>query len=237
MNRHFLRRTHSNWQHTTMNFEKLLTVIYQQAPKAWQDMHSRLVDEDIQNQFATNLNLLQQDHLLEKLQRPYFDEEIIPNRAVIFQEFKQLIASNQSDEWLHFFLNEPFEKLLILLGMRFTPASLKTVDALPPPKAQLLHQAFLPYNTQLSQAVRAWEKHVGRHPDNFWGEVSGGNAAKEQLVQQKLSKLLDEATWWNTFAHYKHGIVYEFRVASGHGARWKQEDLSFLGFLEPFLVS
>jgi hypothetical protein len=32
-----------------------------------------------------------------------------------------------------------------------------------------------------------------------------------------------------------HDAVYEIRVASGEGIRWRKEDLELIGFLEPFM--
>ncbi|WBX78052.1 hypothetical protein PG911_07290 [Tenacibaculum ovolyticum] len=34
--------------------------------------------------------------------------------------------------------------------------------------------------------------------------------------------MLKNKTWWNVYYHYKHELVYEVRIASGHGARWKK---------------
>jgi hypothetical protein len=49
-----------------------------------------------------------------------------------------------------------------------------------------------------------------------------------------LLHILDNTTWWNVFGHFKHVLVYEARVPSGHGARWGQGGDELIGFLEPF---
>ncbi|MGB0523998.1 MAG: hypothetical protein ACPGJS_13605 [Flammeovirgaceae bacterium] len=224
-------------------FQGLLQQCKLLLPTPWAQAHARFLEEDIIEKTCMHLVLLQQGKLTPLLLHPQFKEEVIPARKRIFSELLSLVHSIQphaqldaiAQEWNAYFTSTSFENILVLLGMRFTPASLKTVAALPPPTAQLLHQAFLPFNAQISCATRAWEKHVGRSDDDFWGKVQGSPAQKEAFAKAKVLAVLQHATWWNTFVHYKHGVVYEFRVPSGHGVRWKKEGITFLGFLEPFL--
>lgn len=70
--------------------------------------------------------------------------------------------------------------------------------------------------------------------DCFWGEVNGNNQQKQQMVMEKIRNILDHKTWWNIFFHYKHGLVYEVREKEGHGIRWGQGGILFIGFLENF---
>ncbi|WP_435261262.1 hypothetical protein [Tenacibaculum sp. nBUS_03] len=58
---------------------------------------------------------------------------------------------------------------------------------------------------------------------------------KEEKVRVLLAEMLKNKTWWNVYYHYKHAVVYEIRIASELGARWKKDNLEFIGFIEPFL--
>ncbi len=49
-----------------------------------------------------------------------------------------------------------------------------------------------------------------------------------------VEKILNNVTWWNVYFHYKHELVYEVRVKTGHGIRWKLSNLDLVGFVEPF---
>lgn len=206
----------------------------------WPREYPRFFDQDVLELFAQNLTRLKEGRLEEHLSLPIFNEELIPERSSVFTKSRYFINELSKTEQIlelcaSFFDSVNVEEILVLLGMRFTPASLRTIEAIPPPKQDLLDNAFSAYNPEVSLATRAWAKHVGRSEDQFWGEIKGNSAEKEALAHQKLIGILNDATWWNTFVHYKHELVYEFRLASGHGARWKKEGLVFLGFLEPFL--
>jgi len=101
----------------------------------------------------------------------------------------------------------------------------------------VLEASFTPYNHQVSKAVRAFEKHTQRSENNFWGIIKGNPSEKEAQVSVVLRKMLVDASWWNVFYHYKHELVYEIRIPSGHGVRWKKSNLEFIGFVEPFLIA
>src|SRR5262249_17815533 len=126
--------------------------------------------------------------------------------------------------------------LLILLGQRFTPASITDARAIPPARAQLLGAANREHNPadHLTVAARALTKHVPRAGGGVWGEVRGSVAGKNARASQLLTAIRDNATWWNVFGHFQHELVYEARAPSGHGARWGFGGRDFIGFLEPF---
>jgi hypothetical protein len=130
------------------------------------------------------------------------------------------------------------KNLLLLLGQRLTPASLTDARAIPPPRADLLAAADRPHSPAdpLTVLARALAKHVHRSPDAFWGVVTGSAAQKNESARCILRRLLEEATWWNCFGHFKHEVVYEVRVPTGHGARWGLKEMAFIGFLEPFVA-
>jgi hypothetical protein len=128
------------------------------------------------------------------------------------------------------------KNVLVLLGQRMTPASRTDAGALPPPRAKLLASATRPFSDtdRLSVAARALSKHAPRSTGTFWGKITGSVEDKNATARRLLEQILDQTTWWNVFGHYKHVLVYEARVATGHGARWGHGGEEFIGFLEPF---
>lgn len=171
--------------------------------------------------------------------QPAFDEEITVEYMEIWEKHSRFLSdSSQSLKAtkIYTFLKScEFKEVLVILGQRFTPGSIATVQGLAPSDDQLLAQAFSPYNSEIKVAVRAWEKHVGRSEDPFWGEISGTPAMREKFVKQLIDHLLNQYTWWNSFIHFKHGLIYEIREENGHGLRWSLEKNTFIGFVEPFL--
>jgi hypothetical protein len=175
---------------------------------------------------------------------PHFSAECTPPLAEAFAHFQPALAA-----W-HERPDSPdvpallagaiaaagVKNLLALLGQRMTPASLTDASALPPPRAKLLARALRPHSAadRLSVAARALSKHAPRSTGTFWGEVTGSPDEKNAAAGRLLTRILDEATWWNVFGHHKHDRVFEARVASGHGARWGHAGEEFIGFLEPF---
>ncbi len=170
---------------------------------------------------------------------PIFDEEIIANFPAHYQHFEKLKLLKEEKEKAQLITKiiekTPIESLLVILGQRKTPATLTDENGIPPRNEDLLKSCFEAYNGQICKASRAREKHISRNPDDtFWGEIKGNPEEKEQAAKAIVRKIIKEKTWWNVFTHYKHGVVYEIRVASGQGIRWKKEELELIGFLEPF---
>ncbi|RME80705.1 MAG: hypothetical protein D6785_09965 [Planctomycetota bacterium] len=126
--------------------------------------------------------------------------------------------------------------ILLLMGQRLTPASLQTQEALPPSPKRLLQSCMEPYNSQISVVGRAWEKHIGRRDDGFWGVLQGSSREKEEHALQIVQTILEEGTWWNIFIHLSGKAVFEKRLASGYGARWTHNGDSFIGFLDPLEI-
>jgi len=172
---------------------------------------------------------------------PYFCEEVTPPLTQIMSYFKSqyeivIEQDNHSERaWATVLQNAPFAYLLIVLGQRLTSASVLDETAIPPLKQALLDSCFETYNGKICVVTRAWEKHVGRSTDNFWGEIRGNPSEKDLYVKNLVLDLIDNKTWWNLFCHYKHEFVYEIRVGSGHGIRWNKAGTSVIGFLEPFM--
>jgi hypothetical protein len=125
--------------------------------------------------------------------------------------------------------------LLVLMGMRRTPGSLSGAAAIPPTTRDLLRAAEQPFREgeTLSIAGRAWTKHVPRSGEEFWGTVQGAAADHNRTALGLLRRILRDATWWNVYAHFQRGTVFEARIPTGHGARWEVGG-PFVGFLEPF---
>ncbi|MGB0863382.1 MAG: hypothetical protein ACPGXZ_10710 [Saprospiraceae bacterium] len=173
---------------------------------------------------------------------PFFDEEIVPDYVIHYQYLKkiELIIEKNDNEKAQFIAKiieeTPVESLLIILGQRKTSATITDENGIPPITEQLLKNSFLPYNPHTSKASRAREKHISRNKEtSVWGKIEGNPSQKEQVTKMIVKKIIEEKTWWNVFTHYKHGVVYEVRIASGQGIRWKKDNLELIGFLEPFI--
>ena len=165
-----------------------------------------------------------------------FNEEIKINRQEIFENFIGILGNDQSDEVKAQILETiPFEDWLILLGQRLTSASIRDENAAPPVKPVLIKACLEPFNNEITIAQRAWEKHIGRMDDDFWGEIKGNNQQKQEKVMAKIYDILEHQTWWNVFFHYKHGLVFEVREKEGHGLRWSHGGTKLIGFLEKFI--
>lgn len=172
---------------------------------------------------------------------PSFEEEIPIPYVEIWQIHHQFIEnltqmnSKAAEDFVrNFFTDRPFSEFLIVLGQRITPASVQNKKAIPPASAQLIEQAFAPYNQEIKIAVRAWEKHAGRTDTEFWGVIDGTPQQKEKHVINLVNEIIKKHTWWNVFEHFKHGHVYEIREKNGHGMRWSLDNKKFIGFVEPF---
>lgn len=129
--------------------------------------------------------------------------------------------------------------LLRILGQRTTKASIIDYRAFPPDECVLYSAASetLADDVPLCHAAKALDKHAGRSEQdeqNFWPAAAGSDADKNSAATQVVTQLLDNATWWNVFAHGEHGLLYEVRIASGHGARWTANGDRFIGFVDPF---
>ncbi|GAA5095185.1 hypothetical protein GCM10023210_27600 [Chryseobacterium ginsengisoli] len=195
--------------------------------------HAILAEEHLKN---LNENIQKfKDQTLD-FDLPFFNEELKIDRDESFNIFIYIFESQNSDQIKTKKLEEiPFEHWLNILGQRLTSASLRNENAIPPLKNVLIEACEKPFNNEITIAQRAWEKHVGRMDDQFWGEVKGNNQQKQQIVMEKINYILDHKTWWNVFFHYKHELVFEVREKEGHGIRWSHGGKSLIGFLEFFI--
>jgi len=167
---------------------------------------------------------------------PFFNEELKIVRTESFNKFITILKSENSAKIKAKHLEEiSFEHWLNILGQRLTSASIRDENAIPPLRNLLIEACEKPFNDEITTAQRAWEKHVGRMDDQFWGEVKGNNQQKQQMVMKKINNILDNKTWWNVFFHYKHELVYEVREKGGHGIRWSHGGKNLIGFLEVFM--
>lgn len=167
---------------------------------------------------------------------PFFNEELKIDRDESFNKFITILKSENSAKIKAKHLEEiPFEHWLNILGQRLTSASIRDENAIPPLRNLLIEACEKLFNDEITIAQRAWEKHVGRMDDQFWGEVKGNNQQKQQMVMKKINDILDNKTWWNVFFHYKHELVYEVREKGGHGIRWSHGGKNLIGFLEVFM--
>ena len=224
---------------------QLLLSCKSKCAEAWLNTNGTFFHEEHLSRFAANLIGYHENGAPNSLPLPHFSEEITPKRSVSYAFFETVISeliangliNNASNQGImaNALQHTPFEHILVMMGQRQTPATIKTVQGLPPTKQVMMDSCLRPFNDQISVAVRAWEKHTERSEDNFWGQVSGTPQQKQQNVKHIITNIIEQHTWWNTFFHYKHHVVFEIRVESGHGMRWSYQDQSLIGFLEPFL--
>ena len=202
--------------------------------EAWKDQYqSVLVKEHLEN-LEKNIYRFKENAL--EWNFPYFNEEIKINRQESFEQFITILESNHSDEVKAKLMEAiPFEHWLNILGQRLTSASIRDENGIPPLKSMLINACQEPFNNEITIAQRAWEKHIGRMDDDFWGEIKGNNQQKQEKVMAKIHDILDHKTWWNVFFHYKHELVFEVREKEGHGIRWSHGGTKLIGFLEKFI--
>ncbi|SMO91750.1 hypothetical protein SAMN06265171_11210 [Chryseobacterium rhizoplanae] len=200
----------------------------------WKSKYKAVLAEEHLEALEKNIYRYKENTL--ELHLPYFNEEIIIDRQESFEKFIDILESNDSDEVKTELLETiPFEHWLNILGQRLTSASIRDEHAIPPLKTMLINACQEPFNNEITIAQRAWEKHIGRMDDNFWGEIKGNNQQKQEKVMAKIHDILDNRTWWNVFFHYKHELVFEVREKEGHGIRWSHGGTKLIGFLEKFI--
>lgn len=200
----------------------------------WKQKYQVILAEEHINTFENNIRNFQEK--ISDWELPYFNEEIKISRKDSFDLFMNIFQSNNPDEVKTVQLEEiSFEHWLNILGQRLTSASIRDENAVPPLRKTLLEACQQPFNSEITIAQRAWEKHVGRMDDEFWGEIKGNNSQKQEKVMEKITYILDNRTWWNVFFHYKHELVFEVREKDGHGIRWSHGGRQLIGFLEKFI--
>lgn len=218
----------------------LSTLLIQAIPfvaPEWKRLYGALLEEELLIKLSQRL--LAKEHANFR-KAPFFTEEVIPNTQGCFAALTQAVeicklSNDKAAETLAKAMEEtPINELLLLIGQRLTSASITDQRAIPPLQKEVLTASMALYNSHISKAARAWEKHAQRSKESFWGTVNGNPAEKEQKVRALVSYILDHTSWWNVFFHYKHQLVYEVRIPSGHGIRWKKDSLELIGFLEPF---
>ncbi|UOU98667.1 hypothetical protein MUU74_01625 [Chryseobacterium daecheongense] len=202
--------------------------------KKWKEQYGEvLAGEHLQN---IERNILTFKNGTLDWDLPYFNEEIPINRDKSFTTFIKILESSDSDDSIIRQLeNISFEHWLNVLGQRITSASIRNEMAIPPLKNVLIESCTRLFNDEITIAQRAWEKHVGRMDDPFWGEVKGNNQQKQEKVMERIHYIIDHKTWWNVFFHYKHELVFEIREKEGHGIRWSHGGKQLIGLLETFI--
>lgn len=211
-------------------FEKYIPLF----SEPWKEKYKTILSEEHIKSIQNNIQKYKDKALDWDL--PYFNEEIKINRHQSFDTIINILETPDSDEVIVQKLQKiPFEYWLDVLGQRLTSASIRDESAIPPLKNVLIESCEKSFNNEITIAQRAWEKHVGRMDDLFWGEVKGNNQHKQQKVMEKINYIIDNKTWWNVFFHYKHELVYEIREKEGHGIRWSHGGENLIGFLEGFI--
>lgn len=201
---------------------------------SWTEKYGSIVTEEHLQSLEKNIQSYKNKILDWNL--PYFNEEIKTDRDQSFHGFINILNGKDSQESKAQKLEEiPFEYWLDILGQRLTSASIRDERAIPPLQSILIDACQKPFNEEITIAQRAWEKHLGRMDDQFWGEVKGSNQQKQDKVMEKIHYIMENKTWWNVFFHYKHELVYEIREKDGHGIRWSHGGTRLIGFLETFI--
>jgi len=202
--------------------------------ETWKDQYKALLEKEHLESLEKNIRRFKEGIL--DWDFPYFNEEIKINRQESFEKLITVLDNDNPDEVKARLLEAiPFEHWLNILGQRLTSASIRDERAIPPLKAMLINACQEPFNNEITIAQRAWEKHIGRMDDDFWGEIKGNNQQKQEKVMAKIHDILDNKTWWNVFFHYKHELVFEVREKDGHGIRWSHGGTKLIGFLEKFI--
>ncbi|UKB84731.1 hypothetical protein LF887_03545 [Chryseobacterium sp. MEBOG06] len=211
-------------------FEQYIPLISEE----WKSKYRPILEKQHLKNLDENIRKFKENTLEWDL--PYFNEEVKINRQISFEKFILILDSFDSDEVKTAQLETiPFEHWLNILGQRLTSASIRDESAVPPLKSTLINACEEYFNSEITIAQRAWEKHTGRMDDVFWGEIKGNNKEKQKKVMAKIDEILGNATWWNVFFHYKHELVFEVREKEGHGIRWSHGGTKLIGFLEKFI--
>lgn len=230
-----------------MQIDLFLSIFKQSIPflsRDWKNKYAELLNHEHWQAIGERIYAFAFKNEIDHHPLPTFDEEIIPVYPKHYQYFEplKLIKDKNENEVVlqvaKIIEKTPIESLLLILGQRKTPATISDENGIPPLKTQLLKSCLEPYNGQICKAARAREKHISRNnsqKDSFWGEITGTPKEKEQATITIVQHIIKEKTWWNVFTHYKHDVVYEIRIASGQGIRWKKNGLALIGFLEPFI--
>ena len=105
---------------------------------------------------------------------------------------------------------------------------------LPKPSASQLKETFqAPFRQDKPLSCGARGMFKGKHPDWFFGHPRGGEEQRNKDAVRKLLQVCRSAVFENIFWHARlKVIVYEVRVASGHGIRWRmpvEGQCEFLG--------
>lgn len=202
--------------------------------EAWKNQYKAILVQEHLANLNKNIHRFKEETL--DWDFPYFNEEIKINRKESFEKFITIFESSDSDEVKSRLLEAiSIDHWLNILGQRLTSASIRDEKAIPPLKATLINACQEPFNNEITIAQRAWEKHIGRMDDNFWGQIKGNNQQKQEKVMAKINNILENKTWWNVFFHYKHELVFEVREKEGHGIRWSHGGTKLIGFLEKFI--
>ncbi|MBO9700132.1 MAG: hypothetical protein J7604_07960 [Sporocytophaga sp.] len=192
--------------------------------------------------FCQKLIQYQNEGLASKERLPFFDKECTPSLqdAYIFFEnsmndWKKEIKANGllAKEFARSIEAAGIENILLLMGQRLTPGSV--TDVIPPLQITLIESASKIFDQTLTVAAREWTKHTNRSQDSFWGKIEGDNEFKNRKAISFIEHILHHATWWNVYYHFKHQLVFEVRISTGHGARWTSDGQKFIGFIEPFI--
>lgn len=222
------------------------TVVKTECPPFYQK-YSKFFEDEILSEFVNNIFLYPK--IIDGNEVPIFFKPIF--KLEVKYEIRKLILpffntfsllnneknnENQDNNLYNLkklFCEAKIEDLLLILGQRITPGSIRNEIAIPPKRIDLLASAKVSNKAGLFDVARALSKHSSRNNEKFWGKIHGTVDEQNKNAIFKLEEILNGKTWWNVFGHGKHDYVYEIRTSLGYGARWRYKDLKFIGFIEP----
>lgn len=188
---------------------------------------------DLLTQLLENIAQYINGELVLTDRKPRLEIENYEEYETVFSKFLKEDSGFVPNHIVDLLSKLELQELLVLLGQRITPASIRDERAVPPRYDDLIASANSMYNDRLSHAARARAKHGFRCRERYWGEIRGPPDAQNTESQSIIEHMLQNHSWWNVFGHFKHERVYEIRDKTGHGCRWDIDTMEFIGFVEP----
>ena len=229
-----------------MNFElvQALKSCISHLPEVFYKENKDLFKNELIEKLSNKIIFFHNKGAPENFPPPHLSVEYTPKLKDVFVFFKEFMDAwtktenkNSPDilkQLANSITNTGCKNILVILGQRLTPASLTDYRAIPPLTEVLMKATEEIYSSKLNVGARALTKHVNRNAGQYWPKIEGNDAQKNAMARNVILGILQKATWWNVFGHYKHDIVFEARIAQGYGARWSKSKVEFIGFLEPF---
>ena len=126
--------------------------------ESWLKNNGAFFEEDNLYAFSYNCLAFYKNGLPQSRQKPLFVEEVTPQLDIPFSNFKTIILKLEANSFDNTLLNKevlssgiqntPFEYILLIMGQRQTPATIKNAEGLPMSKKSMLKNALKPFNNR-----------------------------------------------------------------------------------------